>query len=345
LPDALTMGRKPETMPSVQKVARFMLAFVLYSTLFLDRWEYSKEFQTNPDSWMDVVSGTAVAPQQYRIGVVWTADVLRRHAHLALRHGFLLIDAFSAVVAVYLLFSLFVRTRAYLAASESRRWFGAAAFVFLVQYYFAWIAWYQRPETLASLGILALTLWLLSVRLPLPRTVSIVVTVMAMLGLSAIQGFIRPDVIVAAHLGIFLVCLTRWGDGFSIPRIAQAVTSAIAVLVAGGTQYYLMHVVYPHASYGTTPVFELVLNLTRPIRWASFVPFMVPWAWLMTALRRWRLVAEAPGVALAAGSAIYAVMWFVVGGIDEVRIFLPYGVALVPLTCACAVQQFVSERG
>ena len=162
MPDALTMGRKPETMPSVQKVARFMLAFVLYSTLFLDRWEYSKEFQTNPDSWMDVVSGTAVAPQQYRIGVVWTADVLRRHAHLALRHGFLLIDAFSAVVAVYLLFSLFVRTRAYLAASESRRWFGAAAFVFLVQYYFAWIAWYQRPETLASLGILALTLWLLN---------------------------------------------------------------------------------------------------------------------------------------------------------------------------------------
>jgi len=34
-------------------------------------------------------------------------------------------------------------------------------------------------------------------------------------------------------------------------------------------------------------------------------------------------------------------MWFLVGCIGEVRIFLPYAVALVPLTCAGAMQRFL----
>lgn len=330
-------------MRSPHKVARVLLAFVVYSTIFLDRWEYSKAYQGNPDSWMDVIRGTAVAPQQYRIGVERVADLLQRHGHLALRHGFVLIDAFSAVVAVYLLFSLFTRTEVYCAASETERWFGAAAFVFLTQYYFAWIAWYQRPETLASMAVLTATLWLLSVRLPLPKSASVVAASVAMLALAGIQGFIRPDVIFAIHLGILLACLTGAGNGFSMPRGAQVVTSALAVLISGGVQYYLMHVMYPHASYGTTPVIEMVLNITQPVRWVPFVPFMLPTAWLMIALVRRRARADAPGLALAIGSAIYAAMWFVVGCVDEVRIFLPYALALIPLTCACAMQRFIGE--
>jgi hypothetical protein len=51
---------------------------------------------------MDVVRGTADAPQQYRIGVPWAADLLRRHGHMGLRHGFTLIDLFSAAIAMTL---------------------------------------------------------------------------------------------------------------------------------------------------------------------------------------------------------------------------------------------------
>jgi hypothetical protein len=35
----------------------------------------------------------------------------------------------------------------------------------------------------------------------------------------------------------------------------------------------------------------------------------------------------------------------VVGRIEEVRIFLPFAVALIPLTCACAMERFVSAPG
>ena len=245
-------------MPSPHKVARLLLAFVVCSTIFADYWEYSRQYRANPETWMDVIHGTANAPQQYRIGVPWAADLLLRHGHMGLRHGFTLIDLFCAAAAVFLLFTLMERTRAYRAAGATARWFGVAAFVFLAQYYFAWTTWYQRPETMASAAVLAATLWLLTVRLPLARTASIAIASVAMLALAAVQGFIRPDVIFALHLGTFLGRLTRAGDGSSLPRGVQAATSLLAVLIASGIQYALMHLVNPHAGYGTTPFLSLL---------------------------------------------------------------------------------------
>jgi hypothetical protein len=331
-------------MPSPRKAARVVLGFVVCSTIFADYWEYSRQYHANPAIWMDVVHGTAGAPQQYRIGVAWLADLLRRHGHMGLRHGFTLIDLVCAAAAVFMLYSLLERSRAYRAASATARWFGAAAFVFLVQYYFAWITWYQRPETMASALVLAATLWLLTVRLPGARGASMAVASGAMLLLAGVQGFIRPDVVFALHLGVLLVCLTKTGDGFALGRRAQAATSVVAVLLAGGIQYALMHRVYPHAGYGTTPVFELALNVTQPMRWAPFGLFMLPWAWLVTLLARRRWRADAAGAALVAGSAIYVALWLVVGCMDEVRIFMPFAVALVPVTCACAMERLPGAK-
>ena len=72
---------------------------------------------------------------------------------------------------------------------------------------------------------------------------------------------------------------------------------------------------------------------------------MLPWLWLVTALTRRHATVEAPGMALAAGSAIYVVLWFVAGCIDEVRIFMPYAMALIPLTCACAIERLSAGEG
>jgi hypothetical protein len=330
-----------ERMRSPNKVARLLLAFVVGSTIFADYWEYSRAYHGNPDWWMDVIRGTADAPQQYRIGVPWAADLLRRYGHMGLRHGLTLIDLLSAVVAVYLLYSLFERSRVYREASEPARWFGAAAFVLLAQLYFAWITWYQRPETMASAAVVAATLWLLTVRLPLPGIAGTVATSAAMLVLAGIQGFIRADVIFAVHLGVLLVCATRAGDGLSLARGVQAATSAAAVLIAGGIQVTLMHVVYPHAGYGATRVFELGQNLANPLGWVPFVLFMLPWGWLVATLARRHVTVDAPSMAMLVGSVIYVAMWLTVGRMEEVRIFLPFAVALIPATCWCAMRRFV----
>ncbi len=332
-------------MQSPRRVAKVVLAFVICSTIFSDYWEYSGQYHADPNAWMDIIHGTGGAPMQYRIGVVRFADLLRRHGHMGLRHAFTFIDLLCAAVAVYLLFSLLERAVTYRAVGETARWFGAAVFVCLVQYNFAWIRWYQRPETMASAAVLAATLWLLTVPLRFSQTVSILVTSASMLALAGIQGFIRADVAVVAHLGILLVCATRRGSGLSLPWGLQALVSGGALLVAGGIQFYLIHVAFPHATYGTTPVFQLIANLTLPIRWIPTALFMMPWMWLViTLLRRSSTTSDSPGIALVVGSAIYVVLWSVVGKIDEVRIFLPYALALIPLTCVCATQRFLTPR-
>jgi hypothetical protein len=325
-------------MRSPGKVMRVLLAFVVGSTIFADYWEYSRAYHGNPDTWMDVIRGEAAAPQQYRIGVPMVADWLRRHGHMGLRHGFALLDLISALVAVYVLFAVFQRLAAYRTATGTARWFGAAAFLFLLQYYFIWITWYQRPETMASAAVLAATLWLLTVRIALPRAASIALASCGMLVLAGLQGFIRADVIFAVHAGVVLVCLTRRGVYFPVGRWVQAAVSVLSVLIAGGIQFYLMRVVYPQATYRQTAVIELGSNLTNPLGMLAFVLFMLPWGWLMLTLIRRRGPVEAAPLGVLAGSAIYVAMWFVVGRIEEVRIFLPFAVALIPLTCATAMR-------
>ncbi len=327
---------------SPRVVGRILLAFVACSVVFPDYWTYSRQFHADPASWADMIQGTGGAPMQYRIGVVKLADFLQRHGHTALRHGFTLIDLFCSIFAAYLLLSVLEHDKTYRAAGQAARWFGALSLVFLVQYYFSWMSWYQRPETMASTAVMAATLWLLKVKLPLPKTAAPLITSAAMLALAAMQGFIRADVAFVAHLGIFLVCLTSAGNGFSLTRGVQMMVSGLGVLISGGIQYYLMHVVYPHATYGTVPVFFLPYSVVHPMNWISFLLFMPAWVWLAIRLSKKGAAGDSPGIAMFTGSVMYLVLWVTVGNLDEVRIFLPYMAALIPLMCICSSDASVS---
>lgn len=337
-------NRGPATTLSPHTVARIMLAFVVCAAIFSDYWAYSKQYHADPGTWLNLIKGTGGAPMQYRIGVVKLADWMQRLGHMGLRHAFTLIDFFCSMTAAYLLLSVLEHDKTYRAAGQIARWFGALLLVFLVQYYFSWMTWYQRPETMASTAVMAATLWLLTVRLPLPKIASTLITSAAMLVLAAMQGFIRADVAFVAHLGILLTCLTPAGNGFSLPRRIQIVVSGLGALMAGGIQYYLMRVLYPQATYGNVPVFYLPYSVTHPLNWVSFLLFMPAWAWLATRLATKHARAGSPEIALFVGSAMYMVLWVTVGSLDEVRIFLPYMAVLIPLMCICAMRQFLPSH-
>ena len=121
-------------------------------------------------------------------------------------------------------------------------------------------------------------------------------------------------------------------------------TSLLAVFVAAGIQYYLMRIRYPHATYGNTPVFQLLLNLTDPMELAAFTLFIPPYAWLVYTLLRRRATAESPALAVLSGSALFMGMWWMVGRVAEVRIFLPFALALAPQTVLCAMQRWLSDQ-
>jgi hypothetical protein len=325
-----------------RKVAYLFLAIAVLTLGFADYWVYSIAYHRQPDVYQDLLHGTALAPAQYRVGVVLLGNFVARHSHLALRHTLTMIDTASAFIGVFALFFLLRRSNEYHRADSVRRWFAAAAFFGLVEFYFAWVLWYQRPETLPSLALIALTLLLLTMRLPRPA--SYLATALLMLLLAVLQGFVRADVAFALHIGIFLVCLTKAGEGLSLPRSVQATTSALAVLIAAGIQYYLMYVKYPHASYGNTPVFRLILTLTHPSEWVTFLLFIAPYAWTVLALQKVRRLKHGPEMAMLSGSLVFLGMWLLLGRVWEVRIFLPFALAVAPLTVQMALEQFVPKE-
>ena len=328
-------------MQGPKRVVSTLLSVIVLAAAYLDYWSYSQTFYKDPTIWMDVVSGTGNAPNQYRIGVIDTAYFLARHMHLGMRHTLALLDVIAGMIAVFALFVVLQRSAVYRKASVATQWFGAASFIILVQFYLAWLLWYQRPETLPTAAILALAMLLLAVKSPLPEGVGTVGAVIGLLLLAVAQGFVRADVAFALHVGILLVCLTPAGKGFALPRGVQAGTSLVAMLLVLGIQYDLMKRVYPQANYGKTQVLQLSFNLKSPSGYAPFFLFLVPLAWTVVMLARRRYQAGAAGIGMLVGAAVFFVMWVTAGRIKKVRIFLPFALALAPLTVELAMQRFL----
>jgi hypothetical protein len=105
-----------------------------------------------------------------------------------------------------------------------------------------------------------------------------------------------------------------------------------------------MRRMYPQAGYGETPVFQLLYNLKNFSGWVPFVLFMVPFGWTALILLRRRSPVNAAGAGLFAGAVIFLGMWLVAGRIKEVRIFLPFALALAPLTAELMMQRFLPGR-
>jgi hypothetical protein len=328
-------------MQGPKKVVSVLLSLGVLSAGFLDYWSYSEAFHREPGIWMDVVGGTANAPNQYRIGVIDTAYFLAQHTHLALRYMLAVLDVIAGFVAVFALFFVFRRSKVYREAALAGQWFGAAGFLVLVQFYLAWLLWYQRPETLPTAAILALAVLLLAV----PVRGGAGTAVIGFLLLAAVQSFVRADVAFALHLGILLVCLTPLGQGFALSRRLQVGTSVVAMLLTVGIQYWLMRRVFPQANYGSTPMFQLLTNLRSPVSWIPFLLFMGPFAWTVWMVGRRRYRMDAGGGAVLVGALIFLGMWLMVGKAKEVRIFLPFALALVPLTVEMAMQRFLPDEG
>jgi hypothetical protein len=329
-------------MQSPKRITSILLSIIILATCYLGYWGYSTAQKTNPANWLDVVAGTAQAPIQYRIGVIFPAYFLTQHSPLGFRHIFAAVDIGSAFLAVFALYFLLRRSAVYQQASAAARWFGSAAFVLLVQFYFGWLLWYQRPETLATAALLALSLLLLTVRVPLAGAAGIAATIAGLLVLALAQGFVRADVAFSLHVGVFLICLfsARAGNGFALSRWVQAGTSLVAAMLCGGLQFYLMHIVYPTAKYLDSPMFQLIRNIMSPSGWIAFFLFLAPLLWTLRKLYGRFHSLDGPVAGFLAGSAVFCCLWAVVGRVREVRIFLPFALSLVPLTVEVAIEQF-----
>lgn len=318
-----------------------MLLLVTLSTIYLDYWEYSKSSYQDPEIFNQFLRGKGNAPQQYRIGVLKAAELVCRFSHLGLRHAITLIDLIAALGAVFLLLSCLERMPAYRAASLPGKGFACAVYLVLVQFYFGWAIWFQRPETFTTALSVALLLWLMTARNTGTPTSRYVVSITGTLLVACVQALVRADVVLTLEAGVILLCLANKLTGTALPRWLQAATSMCAILLAGGVQIYIMHVLYPHATYGDVKMFQLKMNLLNPFGIFPFCLFMTPFFYLLYRVPDGRLSFDRPSLLLLPGSILFLGLWCLFGRIDEVRIMLPYTLALAPLLATVLMQQVI----
>ncbi len=340
------VGGRPANAGPQRTTRMLLLAFVL-GLCDLTYWQYSFVDHFNGGYWKSFIDGVGLAPEQYRMGVKLAAWWMVQHFGWGFRHGFTLIDVVSSLTAVFLLYDLLQRRGAVRAASVEVQWFASAAFVALTCFYLVWVGLgsYFRPETLPNAGVAAIMLWLWASwdRIADKKAGQLWVAI-ALVAAAALQGWIRADLACVLNAGIFVGCLVRQRTGRMQHAGWKLAVSLLCALVAGGTQLYIMRVKYPHASYGPIPILMIRYVLRQPLTFPPFLCFMLPVAW--TYFRFWRdrnwRSGEDTDVGLVIGSMVYVVFWFVLGKLDEVRIFIPFALALIPLTVELAMRRIQS---
>jgi hypothetical protein len=252
---------------------------------------------------------------------------------LHLSQAFGILDLLGAVVAVLVLYSLLLRSRVYRQASLPLQWFGSAAFVALMFYLLDWSDWYRRVTTLPTACMVALMLWLWTPpsegAAPRRRWLS----ALGFFLVAIAQAFVRADVALLVCVGVLLACLRPVRpQQLSLPRGLAVLVSVVTAAVVLAVQIYLMRVRYPHATYGGVPVFMLAHDYWRVTDWASCLIFLAPFLWTLTQAVRRRCAGGGADAALLIAAAGYACLWVSLGRLDEVRIFLPFALAVTPLT-------------
>jgi hypothetical protein len=324
---------------SPERPTRILLLAAVLGVCNQAYWQYSNTDHYWPRYWMPYIQGTGLAPEQYRVGVKLAAWWFVRHLHWGFRHGFMVMDVISSVTGVWLLYDLLQRNSVIRRASTTAQWFASAAFVMLVCFYLSWTLYYFRPETLPSTGLTAVMVWLWMARGPTSNRLRQVMVILGLLATTAVQAWIRADIPCLLNAGMFLAAFLKSADGFSLPRRAAILTSLSAMAVAAATQLYIMRVRYPHTTYGDIPVVMIFHDLPSPFVWLPFLSFIVPIAWTGVEFWRQRRSVDSASLGLVIGSGLYFILWVIMGKIDEVRIFIPFALALIPVTVSLAVRR------
>ncbi len=309
----------------LQRFSTILILLFAASAAFLGYRSYNADVIAHPLNYPILLSGQGPAPAQYRVGVVFAAQALHRLTHIPLHAYLACFDFVFAAGAAFLLRSVLVATASFQQAGHSGRLVRLVLLALFFSFYLNWSAYYQRPETFACTFFVACSLYVLTRTRPPALTVSI------LLLLSLLQGFVRADVAILFYLGVFLRAGFVGSRGFSLPRTALLLTSFFAFLLPTAILYILIHVIFPHATYGDTKVVQLLLNL-RPQMLFPFALFMVPTLYTYSRALRHRSALSGPFSALLLASLFYLGSWAILGRLEEVRIFVPFAFALIPLT-------------
>jgi hypothetical protein len=286
----------------------------------------------------DLAPAPLFAPDAYRVAIPALGKFTVRTFHV--QDATYVAAAFDLVAAFFSLFLLYRLSVDFLPeqlTTPNGRLLTIVLFLAIIQFPIPWIIPAQRPETLPTALYLANSLFCLA------SSKTNKLWLLPVLIATLVQAFVRAD--VPFIFGVAMLLVSLWDsrkDGFASHR-AEFFTSTLVVFISGAVQAYLQFIRYPHLSY--TPRTNVVqfgpnLNLHKlSIFMIALLPFFLFVVFLI--VKRPKL--DSIDRLVLASAALYLPVWFTVGVIAEVRIYVPFLFALSMVTAKVSAPFLIRE--
>jgi hypothetical protein len=265
---------------------------------------------------------TLHAPDAYRIALPTLIRFAGRTLHIQdLAYVAAAFDLVAGFLALYLLYRLTVRPRAAEEPLQDRP-LRILLFLAVLQFPIAWVVPWQRPETLPSALYLAFSL------LALDRFRAHKSWLLAIAVATFFQSFVRSDVPFVFGVAVGLVGLMNARrNGLQTAR-GPLLAGTVIVLISGAIQAWLQFIRYPHLAYpaGTNPI-QFGANLTIH-QFETFTIALLPFLAFLLFLLIQRPALDIIDKTIVVAFLLYLPLWFTVGAVTEIRIDVPFLLAL-----------------
>lgn len=264
----------------------------------------------------------APAPEAYRVALPAIERVINILLHL--KDGTLAgtaIDFISGFLTLYILYILAVEGFPLTQQAIASRMAVLGIFLAFIQFPISFIFFLQRMETLPTALFVAVALLSLSRAKKNPWWIILLFLA------TAIQAFTRADVPFIFGLALMILsCCGNLLQDFGSRNFNLLLGTGVT-LISGGIQSYLKFILMPHLPYATGSPIVIQYN----VKWNVFNIFflaVLPFLLLIVpAVRQRRRLSSVEVIAIGA-SVLYLPLLFTVALVSEVRIYVPFLLAL-----------------
>lgn len=274
----------------------------------------------------NLLRGNGIAPEQYRVGMPWLLLHLDGWLHLHTYQSATLATTVPFFFALQLLYVILSRSSFVASLAQADRNIVLCLHLALLQLPCYWITVYPRPETMPAVFAVAAAAYLLSV----PRPRSKAIRACLFFAVCIAQAFLRAD--IACVLGVVALGLSlRPVQGLAMSRKLLFMTGLVSAFGAAGVQLYLMRVVYPQAHYKTRDEpYQLISNFSHAHHYVSMVLALCLFLYVVSLYRHFARLLRFADHYLLVAALTYLPLWLVLGIASEVRIFVPFLIAVSP---------------
>jgi hypothetical protein len=263
------------------------------------------------------------APDAYRVAIPALGKLIVRTFHVQdATYVAATFDLVAAFFTFFLLYRLSVDFLSDRLTTPNERLVTIILFLAIIQFPISWVVPAQRPETLPTALYLAISLFCLAKSKT--NKLWLLPVLVATLG----QAFVRAD--VPFVFGVAMLLVSLWSsreDGLASHR-TEVLISALVVFISGAVQAYLQFIRYPHLIYPrAAKIIQFGLNFNLH-KLSTFTIALLPFFLFAVFLIVKRPKLDTIDRLVLVSSALYLPVWFTVGVIAEVRIYVPFLFAL-----------------